>query len=949
MSKVKTFVKASRARSSSESSDLSEVKKSSPKKKMKSHDSDRTTKTPQKELYSGKKHKTTPLKTSTPNISNIIAAANLSTKKDLLQKMLVDSNKTATELMRQKSTPKTNQTPKSILKTPKKDIDSDDSVKKILPSSQAAYLAMKSLNKSSSSSDSFSKAITSTQIPNSRDVSDDSDSEHNSVILKKNELTIKDKLNKSSKNVSFQMRSPNGKLNKSVSSSSSDVSDENTQDIIQKLRKGREGNSSESSSSDSQLKASRNADLSSVKKIERVSTSESSDEDTSIGKINKPKRNTSGSDSSNDKNVSCMSKKSGSTLHITHMNLSKAQIKMPDSSSESSDSSSSKKKSDSSLKINSLNVSKASVIMPRKTKKIDENDSSTDSDGNKNKSKFEVSKRKSPLKAGNKMRLSVNSSFEKGKKFVMKKTSSSDSETEKKKDSSRSSSSTSDSDSDGRNKKSEQNDSQRQKAKQSESSESDSDRNVTKSSDSDSDRKQKLTPKSGTDMKKITLRNDSFDDFIDKKPTPKKASIITKPSPQIKKARREQMSTSYDTDSDTNVTSEPERKTDSNLLRAYLRDNPDLVEIEYVMKSKLEDLTVSSGDEVWIAQCPKKLNPKQLDGIKLKTDSGKFKIDDKKFEYNFERNESEICVLVSKSKGLVAKVIKTNGRATLFEASKKLSLSRIGKTEVDEPPASLNLKLRHPLFGTDYEKDIKITNEIQQKLMEAEINRRKLEKRARKKKKVKSISEDSGKNEMIFELLNQTKSSLGERREKKRKHSDAREEVSVAAPRKKKKNIAETASSDVANAEQIMDEKKIKKEKIKLENESSSEEKKKKSKTIENKDIQDLLSKVKEEVLTPKKKRKSSKSKTSQLDKSSEIDSKTLIEELMSPVKKKKKHKKEKHREERGENVDTERRHEMEGLNESGKKQKKKKAHVEEVIVEKSKKKKSKKDKHRIE
>ncbi|GLV32436.1 uncharacterized protein CBL_00855 [Carabus blaptoides fortunei] len=356
--------------------------------------------------------------------------------------------------------------------------------------------------------------------------------------------------------------------------------------------------------------------------------------------------------------------------------------------------------------------------------------------------------------------------------------------------------------------KSKQNQSTPQKQSTSSESSSDSDEEPRNSSKNSFISQQKLDKFPQTvfqqknNLKDISgSDNESSSDvsMIDEVKSPNKTSM------QTKKRQREEISASESSDDEPKkrvsklydlsiVDTEPllnstNSETMHNSLKEYIITNPDLKKIDAKTNLLLEDL--NEDEEVWLMQCPKVLAPNLLVGQKLKLDKNvklKMKVGSNKYECISERsNDLNICVVASESarnQNLAAKIVKPAGTIVIHQMLKDKSPVRIETPDRTKVEAPANLKTRHPIFGANYEAKIKLDDVTHGKLITAELERRKAEKKALKKKRRESVSRANekdtsiNKDEIIYQLLNQTKSSLEveKKKSKKRKLSESKEE-----------------------------------------------------------------------------------------------------------------------------------------------------------------------------
>lgn len=191
---------------------------------------------------------------------------------------------------------------------------------------------------------------------------------------------------------------------------------------------------------------------------------------------------------------------------------------------------------------------------------------------------------------------------------------------------------------------------------------------------------------------------------------------------------------SSDSDSDNIKFSTP---LSSSLLERSEGESEDLKLIEnYVSSCNLKQISQKSNDiistdasncEIYLAQFPKSINPAVFVGESIDLSGGETKIKNEhgKYVLNFEKVKQDLSMLLSSTKNgdSTVKTIKPSGIITAYHVLKSKNKSSRLNAEEDDFTAAVpypnNLKVRHPIFGSDYKKRIKLNESVQKRLHEA--------------------------------------------------------------------------------------------------------------------------------------------------------------------------------------------------------------------------------------
>lgn len=219
--------------------------------------------------------------------------------------------------------------------------------------------------------------------------------------------------------------------------------------------------------------------------------------------------------------------------------------------------------------------------------------------------------------------------------------------------------------------------------------------------------------------------------------------------------------------------------TESKKVRRYLKSNPHLKPVSIREVNSL----ISKDDDVWILHCPHGIDTTQLENSDITIDEKcKMKIDSHTFQGNLNTDFNRITVLNYHKTKPVIKNLSIQGmvhfrkkipRAHYFEDNVIVN----NQTNFIPLP---DTKCRHPLFGPDYKRAVKIPSAIKARLREVEENDEELEE-VQKVKSERKSKKKHRKEKFDTDMVD----SNGVVPRKKRKHLHTDEEE--PAPKKSKK------------------------------------------------------------------------------------------------------------------------------------------------------------------
>lgn len=140
----------------------------------------------------------------------------------------------------------------------------------------------------------------------------------------------------------------------------------------------------------------------------------------------------------------------------------------------------------------------------------------------------------------------------------------------------------------------------------------------------------------------------------------------------------------------------------------FLKENENIKETTEDAAHPLPD-EINSDDEVWIVQGPKTINVNQWDQTETVAE-----------EFASARNRS--IAVNSTGTAYTMKSLPVKGRLIVRNKLQHtvIDTKAIVDNSVKAPPFPANLKVHHPLLGTDYQKKINLSEEVRKKWKRAE-------------------------------------------------------------------------------------------------------------------------------------------------------------------------------------------------------------------------------------
>jgi hypothetical protein len=164
------------------------------------------------------------------------------------------------------------------------------------------------------------------------------------------------------------------------------------------------------------------------------------------------------------------------------------------------------------------------------------------------------------------------------------------------------------------------------------------------------------------------------------------------------------------------------------IISEYLEANPAFKIAKNTSESEPLDFQVDSDSEIYILQCPKSVNPKELKGAKMNFATGRFSLADSsatenhhQLECNVNTYESDKFVSFISPENQMQNIHTTG----IIRISEKLpAIVEVKKESIKEEsepiPLPSNLKERHPFFGVNYKQRIKLKHHVRDLLDEAQ-------------------------------------------------------------------------------------------------------------------------------------------------------------------------------------------------------------------------------------
>uniref|UniRef100_A0A2A4J9E9 Uncharacterized protein n=1 Tax=Heliothis virescens TaxID=7102 RepID=A0A2A4J9E9_HELVI len=233
---------------------------------------------------------------------------------------------------------------------------------------------------------------------------------------------------------------------------------------------------------------------------------------------------------------------------------------------------------------------------------------------------------------------------------------------------------------------------------------------------------------------------------LDKKSKPEpesnKPSVVNRRTQSISDRIR------FEDDEDTNIESSQlehdnysHNNKKSSKLKQFLKANPNLKMITDTFNNN-RNLTLD--DEIWILKCPKDIDINNFHDTTLNIfEKCKIKVGGQSFEGSTEEQSGTISLLTMERSGSKIKSVPLRGIVNLRK--------RIPKAHFRDDNIMMNdqtnfiplpeTKCRHPLFGSNYKKALKIPAAVAERLNVQHSEKSRTEKKKKKNKKDKSLSE----------------------------------------------------------------------------------------------------------------------------------------------------------------------------------------------------------------
>lgn len=215
----------------------------------------------------------------------------------------------------------------------------------------------------------------------------------------------------------------------------------------------------------------------------------------------------------------------------------------------------------------------------------------------------------------------------------------------------------------------------------------------------------------------------------------------------------------FEEDDDEDEKSITNKEYTSSKLRQFVKASNHLQMITKVLP---QNLILSHDDDIWMLKCPKEIDIQDFYDIELNVDSKcKIKIGGQRYDMNIEEQHDTATVLSMNDSKYQIKSVPLSGRISIRKRIPKAHFSNnniMTNNQTNFIPLP-DTKCRHPLFGSNYKKALKIPKAIAERLkpnieieeISSEKHKKKktntekteLESEKRKKKKRKLI-EDEG-------------------------------------------------------------------------------------------------------------------------------------------------------------------------------------------------------------
>lgn len=299
----------------------------------------------------------------------------------------------------------------------------------------------------------------------------------------------------------------------------------------------------------------------------------------------------------------------------------------------------------------------------------------------------------------------------------------------------------------------------------------------------------------------------------------KQAGNVTEPdfnkkleATELRKQRISDRIRFEDDDDDDHTNTEPshvehESHSDSNAkLKHFLNTNPNLKLLSQKITNKTN---LTRDDEIWILKCPREINIKDFESTALNINGKcKIKIGGQTYEGSAGEEQSEtIPLLIMEQNKYKIRNFPLNGIINLRKRIPKAHF-RDDNIMVNNQTNFIPLpdtKCRHPLFGTNYKKALKIPTAIAERLNVKDTEDNMIRTAKRKKKKNKKDNHTSEQVDPQSDVTMKTEPELSDMREKKiKKRKNIDDEG--PAPKKMKRIKHDPESAEVWESEQAIEE-----------------------------------------------------------------------------------------------------------------------------------------------
>lgn len=266
-----------------------------------------------------------------------------------------------------------------------------------------------------------------------------------------------------------------------------------------------------------------------------------------------------------------------------------------------------------------------------------------------------------------------------------------------------------------------------------------------------------------------------------------------------------------DDDDDTNTESsyvEHESNSENNTkplkLKKFLTNNPNL---KLLSQTYNNNGTVTRDDEIWVLKCPKEINIQDFHNTTLNIHGKcKVKIGGQSYEGSVEEEQADIISLLTMDQNkYTIRNVQLSGIINLRKRIPKAHF-RDDNVMVNNQTNFIPLpetKCRHPLFGSNYKKALKIPTAIAERLNMQDTEE--TAKRKKKKNKKEANSSEQVNSQVQSDITLKTEPELSEVREKKKKKRKLIDDEGPA-PKKVKRIKHDPESAEAWESEKAIEE-----------------------------------------------------------------------------------------------------------------------------------------------